>query len=62
MYQNYDEGFTFTVQADPQQRWAGPFETMGVPEVTPSISVEFDTKRDSDTATYEYAVLIPNNT
>ena len=55
MYQNYDEGFTFTVQADASTSLgSGPFEAMGVPEGTPSISVEFDTKRDSDTATYEY--------
>ncbi len=55
-YFDYDEGFTFTVQADSSTVvGSGPYEAMGVPSAAPSISVEIDTKRDSDTATYEYA-------
>jgi hypothetical protein len=55
MYQGYDEGFTFTLQASSDAALGtGPLSSLGVPDISPSLSVEFDTKRDSESAAYEY--------
>ncbi|HBN85093.1 MAG TPA: hypothetical protein DDZ89_14765, partial [Clostridiales bacterium] len=55
MYQDYDEGFTFTLQADSNTALGtGLFSSLGVPDISPSLSIEFDTKRDSESAAYEY--------
>ncbi|MDD4189664.1 MAG: Ig-like domain-containing protein, partial [Eubacteriales bacterium] len=55
VYMRYDEGFTFTLQADsPTLLGTGELSSMGSPAISPGFSVEFDTKRDSETAAYEY--------
>ncbi|MDD4494686.1 MAG: L-type lectin-domain containing protein, partial [Eubacteriales bacterium] len=55
MYSGYDEGFTFTLQTDSATALGtGEFSSMGAPAISPSLSIEFDTKRDSATAAYEY--------
>lgn len=55
VHQDYDEGFTFTLQADSNTALGtDPFNSLGVPDISPSLSVEFDTKRDSESADYEY--------
>ncbi|MFA5636321.1 MAG: immunoglobulin-like domain-containing protein, partial [Anaerovoracaceae bacterium] len=49
-----DEGFTFTLQADSENALGtDPPGSLGVPSGGPSLSIEFDTKRDSE-ALYEY--------
>ncbi|MDD3537488.1 MAG: Ig-like domain-containing protein, partial [Eubacteriales bacterium] len=55
VYQAYDEGFTFTLQADSNAALgSGAFGSMGTVDVSPSLSIEFDTKRDSESAAWEY--------
>lgn len=56
-YQAYDEGFTFTLQADSSTALGtGGFDSMGAIDASPSLSIEFDTKGDSEavaTASFE---------
>lgn len=55
MYSRYDEGFTFTLQADsPTLLGTSELSSMGSPPTSTSLSIEFDTKKDSETAEYEY--------
>ena len=54
MYSRYDEGFTFTLQADsPTLLGTSELSSMGSPATSTSLSIEFD-KKDSETAEYEY--------